>query len=329
MNKYLKDLEKELKKLKVKTEEIKEIIEDHKEMIEAAKNEGLDEAQIEEKFGNPEKLAKELSESTISENEKMDYNFEDVNSCVKENTEDYNLVKAFPVVLEEISINVGLVSDDLALTVYDGESIQVFERDVEDINDYTISFENNELILKKDKKKIKIFSFSRKSSRFLVLVPQSATIKSLDYKTVSGDVELNGLKTSEFNMKSTSGDVEMSNIDAGKAKCTSVSGDMEIKNLKAKSFDVSHVSGDLEIEKSVIEDNMYFNSVSGDVELFEVECNVATFKTVSGDLEGKEFYPKEVSLKSVSGDIEIKNRDVLKEVNVISKKTVSGDININ
>jgi len=36
-----------------------------------------------------------------------------------------------------------------------------------------------------------------------------------------------------------------------------------------------------------------------------------------------------VSLKSVSGDIEITNRNVLKEINVISKKTVSGEININ
>ena len=328
MNKFLKDLEKELKKQKISTKEIKEILEDHKEMIEAAQKEGLSEEEIELKFGNPEKLAKDLYEDMASSNEKKEYNFNDVDSCVKENTKDFNLVKTFPVISEEFSVGVGLVSEDLSLTTYDGESIQVFEKNVKDIEDYVITFENNELIVKKEKKRIKVFSFSTKSAEFLVLVPKGIKITEFGYKTVSGDANVNGISAESLAIKSTSGDLELTNVEGKTLKFSSVSGDIEIQKLIGDEFGVSLVSGDLEMKQVVINGNMTFNSVSGDVELFEVECKEADFKTVSGDMEGREFYPSQVALKSVSGDIRIVNRDVLKEINVLSKKTISGDIEI-
>jgi len=328
MNKFLKDLEKELKKLKVNDKDIKEILEDHKEMIEAAKNDGLDEGQIEEKFGKPETLAKDLHDDSQKSEGKTDYNFSDVGSCVKADTSEFNLVKTFPLISEEFSVTVGLISDDFGLTTYDGESIQVYEKKVKDIEDYTISFDNNELLIKKDKKKIKIFNFSNDSAEFLVLVPKGIEISKFDFKTISGDGNLNGISTKNFTVKSTSGDLELTNVDGKDMKFSTVSGDIEILRLKGDQFEVSLVSGDLEVKQAVVKGNMSFHSVSGDVELFEVECEEADFRTVSGDLEGKEFYPSQVSLKSVSGDIDITNRNVLKDINVISKKTVSGDINI-
>jgi len=329
MNKFLKDLEKELKNLKVSEKDIKEILDDHKEMIEAAMNDGLDELQIEEKFGKPKTLAKDLQDDTSKLDEKTNYNFSDVGSCVKVDTNSFNIVKTFPMISEEFSITIGLISDDFNLTPYDGESIQVYEKNVKKIEEYTILFEKNELLIKKDKVKIKVFSFSSNSGEFLVLVPKDIDISKFDYKTVSGDANVNGVKSEDINVKSTSGDLELTNIDGKNMKFTTVSGDIEILRLQGNQFEVSVVSGDLEMKHVVIKGNMELHSVSGDVELFEVECEEADFKTVSGDLEGNEFYPSQVSLKSVSGDITITNRNVLKDINIISKKTVSGDININ
>ncbi len=327
MKKFLKDLEKELKKLKINSKDIEEILEDHKEMIEAAKSEGLNDEQLEEKFGNPVNVAKDIFEdnNTLP---KEGYNFEDIDSCVKENTADYTLVKTFPIVSEEITIEISLISDDLSLIEYDGESIQVYEKEIKDIKEYTITLDDNHFELKKDKNKFKLFSSSSNDARFFVLIPKGVKIKDFEYKTISGDLELDGITALKFKLKSTSGDVETTNLDLGETKFSTISGDIEINNLKAKSFEMSLISGDLDIKKAIIEEDMYFNSVSGDVQLYEVECNNATLKTVSGDLNGNEFYPKEVILKSISGDINIDNRDVLKEVNIIVKKTISGEINI-
>ena len=172
------------------------------------------------------------------------------------------------------------------------------------------------------------------SKKVTLVVGENGSGKSTILKAIGGfinyegNIEVNGITALKFKLKSTSGDVEATNLDLGETKFATISGDMEITNLKAKSFDMSLISGDSNIKKAVIEEDMYFNSVSGDVQLFEVECKKATLKTVSGDLNGNEFYPAEVTLKSVSGDMNITNRDALKDVNIISKKTVSGEINI-
>ena len=64
MKKFLKDLETELRKNKLSGAEIKEILADHEEMIQSAKNEGLTDEELEAKFGNPKKVAEELSQFT-------------------------------------------------------------------------------------------------------------------------------------------------------------------------------------------------------------------------------------------------------------------------
>ena len=327
MNKFLKDLEKELKKLKINDKDIKEILEDHEEMIEAAKKEGLNEEQIELKFGNPGKLAKDILSETKSTKVKKEYIFEDVDSCVEVDTSDYNLVKTFPVISGKMCADIALVSDELSFTTYEGESIQVYENGVKDIDDYTISFDKEEFILKRDRK-IKVFSFSSKSGKFLVLVPNNVEIKGFAYKTVSGDAKLNAITTKTFKIKTTSGDIDATNIASEDIKISTVSGDIEMAKLKGQSFEVSLVSGDLEVKKAVVDGTMYFHSVSGDIDLLEVECQEAILKTVSGDLEGKEFYPNEVTLKSISGDIDIENSDSSREIIVKSSKSVSGEVNI-
>lgn len=328
MNKFLKDLEKELSKLEINKNDIKEILEDHKEMIEAAKNDGLDEKQIEEKFGNPEKLAKDIFEDDSNTNEKASINIDDVDSCVKGNTEGYTLVKSFPVVTDQFSVEVGLINVDLSFTVCDGDSIQVFEQDVKHIEDYTISFEEELFTLKRNKSKV-FLSFTRKNASFLVLVPKMVEMKKFEYITVSGDADINAVKTTDFYIKSTSGDVRITNLESSKIKVSTVSGDMEMTRVKGNDFEVSLISGDLNLEKADIDGNIFFHSVSGDIDLLEVVCKDALVKTVSGDLKGKEFYPNEISLKSVSGDINIENMDKNRKVIITSKKTVSGDININ
>ncbi|MCK5762267.1 MAG: DUF4097 family beta strand repeat protein [Candidatus Izimaplasma sp.] len=332
MNKFLKSLEKELNKLKIGKNDIEEILNDHKEMIESAISEGLDTQKIEEKFGNPIVIAKNILEDTLNYKEtekKEQIKFNDVDSCVKAKTDNYDFVNSFQVISGEISIDVNLVNENLSITTYDGESIQIYQKGIKNIGDYIILLTEDIFIVKKEKTVIKLFNFSKdKDSRFLILIPNHIAVKEFSYKTVSGDTNINGITSNGLKIKSTSGDAELTNIVADDVKISTVSGDIEIGKTRAKSFEVSSISGNIEIEKGLIDGMMYFHSVSGDIELFEVECTEASLKTVSGDLTGKEFYPSEVSLKSVSGDINIKNSDDSKEIIVKSKKTISGDINI-
>ncbi len=84
MKKFLKDLEKELKKLHMNNKDIAEIMADHKEMLEQALYDGLTDEEIEIKFGDPEKLAKELNGDSEYEQE------------IEIRTDEDKLFKSFP-----------------------------------------------------------------------------------------------------------------------------------------------------------------------------------------------------------------------------------------
>ncbi len=329
MNKFLKDLENELKKLDVNPSEIKEILADHKEMIEEAKQEGLNEEEINMKFGDPVKVAAELHHDATNKPSGIDLN--DVESLAQFDTDDYNLVKAFNNDMKLLEFNVTLVSDDFIFSDYEGEDIQVFQKDLKDTDDYSITLNNSVFTLKRERssKMSGILRFSQNSGSFLVLVPKGMKMEFFNYHTVSGDVVLNKIVVKKFILKSTNGDIELSNVNLGDAKFSIVNGDIEMQGIKSVSLEISLVNGDVSIEKGIIDTDMYIHSVSGDAEFTDVECKTATFKTVSGDIEGRNFYVEEISLKSVSGDVEINNDDKTREILVKVKKTISGDININ
>lgn len=329
MNKFLRDLEIELKKLNVNDKEIQEIIEDHKEMIETGKEEGLNEEELRLKFGNPSKIAKEINDDL--QRTSNSFTVESVQSIVDYNLGDYTFVKSFSSMLEVTDYESKFVNDDLIISNYEGDSIQVYQKDIKDIDKYEIDLVSGTFIIKRKTNGIfgKNLLFKEKSGTFLVLIPMDTRFKDFKYHTVSGDAEMNGIVAENFYMKSTSGDVEMSNIDLGKTKFSMVSGDIELSGLKALSLDISLVNGDVEIENGKIDQKIDLNSVSGDADLKLVECDTASFKTVSGDIEGRNFYVNEISLNSISGDVEIKNDDKTRVIHVLSKKTLSGDITIN
>lgn len=329
MKKFLSDLEKELQKLNVNPNEIKEILEDHKEMIEAAIEEGLNEDEIRVKFGEPSKVATELHEDLKSGSSEL--NLDGVESLSKYKLDDYSFVKTFTTFSDINYFDISLVSDDLIMSDYEGESIQVYQKKIKEIDKYEIELVNDKFILKrKDTKKfVKRISFNNNGGSFLVLIPKGIKADKCKYKTVSGDVSVNGLVVDSFDFKGTSGDIQISNVNIGEAKFHLVNGDIEMKGFKAISFDISLINGDIELQNGIVDKNIDINSVSGDVELHAVECDEASFKTVSGDIEGRNFYVNELSLKTVSGDVEIENDDKTRVINIKSKKTLSGDVKIN
>ncbi len=328
MNKFLRDLEKELKKLEVNEKEIKEILADHEEMIDAAQKEGINDEELEIKFGNPKKLAKELLEDIKITNNKKPVNLEEYISFADEKEKVFNLVEGFPVNEDEISVRFNLLFEDVILTTYKGESIQVFENKMNELKDYKIEFKNGKLVIEMNKIKNLNKSFSKNSATFVVLIPDQIKINEGFYKTVSGEMTLNEIDGKIFSCKSTSGDIQISNIKSEIVKISTVSGDIEISTMTTKECEISLVSGDINMENIHTEGFIYFSTVSGDVELSNVECEEGAFKMVSGDLDGEEFYPKKLSIYSITGDINIVNKDSQRKIIITNKKTLSGEINI-
>ena len=125
MKKFLKDLEEELKKNNLNEKEIEEIISDHEEMIESAIKEGLTEKQLEEKFGNPVEVAKELSQFTEKAKDKNE----------KQKYLEFDNVK------DNYDIEIGLINEDVQFELFEEDKIILEYHGKRGLSDYEISFD--------------------------------------------------------------------------------------------------------------------------------------------------------------------------------------------
>lgn len=327
MKKYLEDLKKELKKLKVNEQEIAEILADHKEMIEAAHEDGVSDEDLVSKFGNPDKVAKDLYKDAFTNSIRTERG----PLITEGELEGFSLIKAFPVIEGINNVNISLISEDLRFFPYEGQTIEVYGKKIKNVEDYTITFVDNDFNLSRNSmsKKLNFFGINSHDGDFVVKVPLGIDYNKIAIKGISSDMEIDTIKTNEIKVITTSGDFELSNFSVeGTFDVSSVSGDFEFDSLEAKQLDISLVSGDIEIQNCKIVEEFKVNTVSGDVEVKNLQATNVSFRTVSGDFEGNEVYIDTVEIKSVSGDFEISNSIHDHEITVTSKKTLSGDVTI-
>jgi len=316
MKKFIEDLRQELNKRNMKTSEIDDIIADHEEMIVTAKAEGLTEEEMLKRFGDPVKLAEELSDFSPKESD------EEIPS------EDFQLWKSFSVTISGIDVDIHLVSEDITFKTSQNGEIKVYQSGITDLGKYDLSFTGKKFTLKAPKYQGGLFMRHHSEDKaFIIEFPKTLILETFSYNSVSSDFKFSNLNAEEFTVSTTSGDLEIKNAHLGKTKWNTVSGDILVNDSKVTVLSSSQVSGDMTIKNVFIVENMTLNTVSGDAKIDHVICDQCTVHSVSGDIDGIEFYPGSVSLRSVSGDVTIKNKEP-KTIEITSKTTVSGDIDI-
>lgn len=321
MKKFIEDLRQELKKRHMASNAIEDIIKDHEEMIAAAKEEGMSEADIIKKLGDPKKLAEELAlDMTESETEtETDIEIESPDQ------DGFILYQSFLPDEDFVKFLFNLVSDDMTVKPSDDSYIKVYYKKIKNINKYEIEFKHQELSIKAPKYVGFVFNLSRGDGAFMVEIPKQLTISSYKQSSVNADITLNDQNVKIFDLNSTNGDITVTRCKLGQTKWNTVSGDVNISESNIDEVIATHVSGDLQVKDTVILHDLKINTVSGDIQVENSVCSHLDISTVSGDVHGKEFYPRSVELRSVSGDIRIKNHEN-KPIEIIRKKSLSGTI---
>jgi len=315
VKKFLEDLKTELTNKHLSKVEIEEIIADHEQMITEAIQEGLSEEEIIKKFGSPEKIAEDCSEFAKK-------------GATEVHDSGYVLYQSFPVITKEIDVLVHFLNEDIEVVRGLSNQIEVLYKGKEDLSKYTIEFTNGVLTLKAPKTSgIRFFSFRNNAVQFLIKLPD-VMINNFTIHSVDADASLTDLNIGKLDIKTTNGDFNIKQLNVDDLKLDTVNGDVTIDNYSAKQLNFSTISGDVALFNGVVKGNIHANSVSGDVSINNGKCQEASFTTVSGDIDGKDFYPNDIALRSVSGDITIKNSDCTRPINIISKKSVSGEIKI-
>lgn len=317
--KYIEDLKKELNKANFSSSEIEEIIEDFTEMIDEAIDSGLNEDELEAKFGSPEKIVNELHK----EGEKEDEFVED------EETNSNDELEFLPD--NNYSIVISLVNEDINIKVDNVDKITVEPVRVRKLKNYLITFKDNTLILKKQNRSA--FSWFGSSysggGTFNIVLPKSILVKDLDFSIINGDGSISGLKLEKMKFKTTNGDFDINELNVVDTHIESINGDLKLENITSEQLRLSFVSGDSQFRKIQLKDELHLNTVSGDIEVEEMSCKKAFIKTISGDIDANEFYTDEIIVRTISGDVKITNKDTNRKINTIKKSTISGDIVIN
>jgi len=134
--KFIEDLKRELNKTNLSETEKEEILNDFTEMVDEATDSGLEDNELENKFGSPEKLASELA-SEYKEDSKPDAPSGDVFEFYP--AEKYNVV-------------IELLNEDIYIETVNSEKIHIEAKRVRRLKDFDIKFENNTLYLLRPKK---------------------------------------------------------------------------------------------------------------------------------------------------------------------------------
>lgn len=316
MKKYLEDLKNELIKRSIKEEDIKDVLRDHEEMIQEALEDGLLEDDLISRFGSPESIADELAEDLPKKEEKKH----------QKNNKTENAF-TFKSLDDAFKVQVSLSFEDISIKPSKDEMIHVTIDGDNQKDSIHVTFDNGLLSIKKEmlnSYKTIMFEQGRDVS---VELPLSKKITSLMIKTVSGDLEIKNLNVQHLNVNIVSGDTHIDQLISESIQLHTVSGDVELSSLVTEKLHVSQVSGDLEISKSKIDLEFESQTVSGDLNIEDVTCEMFDLDSVSGDTDAKEFYPNTLRFKSVSGDLDISNK-TKNEIKIISKKTLTGDVNI-
>lgn len=316
MKTYLEDLKNALLKMQLSEDKINEILSDMEEMIASAKEEGISDDDIKLKFGNPEKLARELAEIEPK-----------VSQPVDETDQDTTYV--FEPTSEKLSVLTKFFSDDVTYRQVDSDKIRVVLKNKKDSQKYHVSYQDNVLKIEPEHKVQTFFGFSfgHSSHEIYVEIPKGTKIDEFKHQVVNGDTVVEGLFIDKLNLNTTEGDLNIDSINVNDCSIHTVNGDIKFLNSHAKIMHISTVSGDIEAFGTVVESDLTINTVSGDFEAKECDAHTFYFHAVSGDASGREFYIKRLSFDSISGDCSIKN-DRKEHIEIIRQKTLSGDIHI-
>ncbi|MGM9874285.1 MAG: DUF4097 family beta strand repeat-containing protein [Bacilli bacterium] len=173
----------------------------------------------------------------------------------------------------------------------DNELIEIKEeikgiKSVDDLRDYQYlrsSFTNNEL---------KVYYCAPGEIYFpvnfykelTISLPESTSLRSINCHSISSKDYFSSLNCDSYDLYSTSGEIYMNSLETNELSITSVSGSITLSDV-------------------TINDELLVDTVSGNIDLKQVEANEINVQSVSGNLLVKENDTRNVSFITTSGNL--------------------------
>jgi DUF4097 and DUF4098 domain-containing protein YvlB len=311
MNTFLNGLKNELLLAGFSKKETDEIITDYQDMIDQAVRQGLKESEIESTFGSMKQIVLEI---------KTDQKPKDANDIGKE-------VQTFHV--EDIdNIDIDLVNEDIRMATHEETYIKLSYDGVYDSNHVLIETQQKTLTIK-NKKKYQGFKKNKQQKlSFYLYIPSKMRLNQVAVGSINGEIAVLDIQSNQLKAYSVNGLTKLSHNETIQIKYDGVNGKTWIQNNFTDHINAKTVSGKLDIEDNDINDTLSITNISAPISINNSMPLNLKINTVSGHIDAKECYPETLSVNSVSGHVNIKNQDKTKNINIESKRSISGKINI-
>jgi hypothetical protein len=206
---------------------------------------------------------------------------------------------------EPVELNVKIPAGDIEIVTVDGdESVVTLEGSERLIEQTTVELQGRTLVVEYHGRKHGIiisigdFSLGGNKLRVHATVPHGSSATLMN---AAADMDLRG-RFASLDSKTASGDLVLDGDVEGEAEIKTVSGDVRLQNVGG-DLDVKTVSGD--ILAASVGGSVTIKAVSGDVRVESVRAGHVTVQSVSGDIEvgvapGTNL---DVDAGSVSGDL--------------------------
>ena len=149
----------------------------------------------------------------------------------------------------------------------------------------------------------------------------SCKIRTLQLKTMSGDIQFQRAQSERSMLESMSGDVEITDSKFDYVLASTMSGDACMKEVMAQKAACRSVSGDATAINSEFGEAAV-TSKSGDSEASGCRGNMLNVESISGDVQAKELSVQNVKVSSTGGDVDIAGIKAEK----VLVTTISGDV---
>lgn len=154
-----------------------------------------------------------------------------------------------------------------------------------------------------------------------IAVPEQ--FEEIRAKSMSGDIETNGVSCERFFVEAISGDISVDELNTKQCELQAKSGDIKAKNSSAKTLLIQTGSGDVEVENCQA-DELLTSSTSGDVNETACKADKMDIVSVSGDVEAAFDKSAQCRVKSTSGDCKV---TIKNQVDAVVSST-SGDVSV-
>ena len=241
-----------------------------------------------------------------------------------------NIRKEEKIAISDVKkLNLKFKSSDLNVFFTEESDIRVVQYSYKELREDQLFMvdKSNSTIEIKESNKPQFFIFYigfMEQISYDVYIPKTYE-KSLEIKSVSGDIEVNeSLKFEDLTISSTSGDVEMGNIEAKNIKIETISGDVKLQDIKSDNLKLKAVSGDIKALSAI--GNIEAKTTSGEIEFHKIDGKIDA-TSVSGNIKSEDFkITGDSRVKTTSGDVKMYlNQESNCE---IQTKTTSGNVTL-